>query len=106
MYKIFIKNTETGEKLAPKDFDKTLSNKDMNSTITGEQARYFKREIKNLMKITPIPKAPVSIEIDKEWHETQKKEKVAKVAAPIDKAKAERDKPVPVIEGQDPLAIG
>jgi len=107
MYNVFI-NTPSG-RVTPKEFDKSLDDEYMNGLLDVQQSRYWKREIKSMMKAKTIAKAPVIIVINKEWIENQKsiKQEAIDKKNPVETQTLEekRNEAVPVIEGQDPLSM-
>ena len=100
MYRIFIK--VGNDLLSPEKFSDSLNNGHMNDKLPLPQAKHWKREIKKTMKNKICPSAPVCIMMDKTWLLEQKALK-EKTTTPESNQTPEA---IPVVEGEDPLAIG
>jgi hypothetical protein len=97
MYNIRIKKNNV--LVSPVEFDEMLNREVINNPVKGQQGRYWKKEIKKLMKAKEIATSPISLIIIRE------KKKIVKTKGDMNINK----KPVkimPVIEGRDPLAAG
>ncbi len=99
MYQVMVKLDN--EFVAPNKFHDSLTDESMNTTISRPQARHFKNEIKKKMKAGDIPTSPVAIMMDKV--ELMKKKMTKKKTTA--EAPTKKQEMVPVVEGEDPLAV-
>ena len=99
MFQLMIKK---GDKFVhPKDYHKSLTDEHMNGDCDRPQARRWKVNIKHMMKSGMIPKSPVAIQMNKLELMKQKIEKKKKKEV----TNLKENEMVPVVEGEDPLAV-
>jgi len=99
VFQVMIK--KGNEFVQPKVFDESLTNEHMNGNCTRPQAKHWKNEIRKEMKLGSIPKAPVAVMMDKLELMKQKLE----TKKDKDASHPKKDEMVPVVEGEDPLAV-
>jgi len=95
MYQVMVKQNDKW--VLPKIYHKELSNEYMNGDCNKQQARYWRQQILKMMKNKIIPKSEVFISINTIEFMKRKLSN--------SNILSNQNKSIPVIEGEDPLAV-